>query len=937
MAAPPTQKPLSNEELKGARVYLIDGYGYVFRAYHALPPLTRKSDGAPVGAAVGFANMLNKLLEDHFVNGDGTHIAVLFDAGAATFRNEIFDDYKANRDETPDDLIPQFAFIHKTPNAFGIASVEQQGFEADDLIATYARLVHDAGGEAIVVSSDKDLMQLVGPGVTMLDPMKNRAIGPDEVREKFGVGPDKVVEVQALAGDSTDNVPGVPGIGIKTAALLINEYGDLETLLERAGEIKQTKRRENLIAYADDARMSRELVLLRDDVEVDNDLTQLAYRDPDAEPLLAFLDEMEFQALAARVRKRLDVDADPAPAQSPGAAIGAGEVDTVAISTLDELAEWAKQARARGHLFIATFPSRPGALRSELAGLAIAIEAGRAAYVPIAVARAGDSGDLLSAPLEEKSGGLPRDAVIECLKPVLEDPGILKIGHDIKADMLVLGRYGVAIHPIEDTMLLSYALEAGQHGHAREDAAQAYFEREMTPYKDVVGSGKARVGFGEAPLDVATRYAGEAVDCAASLHRALKPRLIIEHLTTVYETMDRPLVPVLADMERAGVRVDPAVLKVLSDDFAARIDDFADDIFEKAGREFNIGSPKQLGEVLFDELGLPAGKKSKTGAYSTSADILERLAAEGHELPQRVLDWRQLAKLKNTYTDALPNEINPDTGRIHTTYAMAVAPTGRLSSIDPNLQNIPIRSDEGRRIRRAFVAAPGTTLLSADYSQIELRLLSHYADIPALRAAFRDGIDIHALTASEVFGVPVEGMDASVRRRAKAINFGIIYGISPFGLARQLSIPQREAKDYIDAYFDRYPGIRDYMESRKELCREHGYVETIFGRRCHLPGIRDKNPVHRAFSERASINAPLQGSAADIIKRAMIRIPGALAHAKLGARMLLQVHDELIFEVPEGETDDTAALVKRIMERAAHLVVPLTVDTGTGANWDEAH
>jgi DNA polymerase-1 len=933
MAAQPKPKHKTNNELKGARVYLIDGYGYVFRAYHALPPLTRKSDGAPVGAAVGFANMLNKLLEDEFVKGDGTHVAVVFDAGAETFRNDIFEDYKANRDETPDDLIPQFDFIHATPDAFGITSVEQPGFEADDLIATYARLVREAGGEAIIVSSDKDLMQLVGPSVTMFDPMKNRRIGPEEVREKFGVGPNKVVEVQALAGDPTDNVPGVPGIGIKTAALLINEYGDVENLLEHAGEIKQTKRRENLIEFAEDARMSRELVMLRDDVEVDDDLTQLTYEDPDAETLLAFLDEMEFQALAARVRKRLDVDDAPPEA----ATATAGEVDTTAISSLKELAKWAKWARTRGRLALATFTSRPGALRSPLAGLAIAIDAGRAAYVPIAVAAPAESGDLLNNPAETNSPGLPCAAVIECLKPVLEDPGVLKIGHDIKTDMLVFGRLGVAVHPIEDTMLLSYALEAGQHGHARGAAAKAYLDQDMTPNKDVVGSGKSQIGFDEAPLDDATQFAGEAVETAANLHRTLKPRLVAEHLVSVYETMDRPLVPVLADMERAGVRVDPAVLKGLSDDFAARIDDIGDDIYKLAGREFNIGSPKQLGEVLFDELGLPAGKKSKTGAYSTSADILERLSAEGHDLPQRVLDWRQLAKLKNTYTDALPGEINPDTGRIHTTYAMAVAPTGRLSSVDPNLQNIPIRSEEGRRIRCAFVPAAGHSLLSADYSQIELRLLSHYADIPALRAAFRDGADIHAMTASEVFGVPVEGMDASVRRRAKAINFGIIYGISPFGLARQLGIAQREAKDYIDTYFERYPGIRDYMESRKELCREHGYVETIFGRRCHLPGIRDRNPVHRAFSERASINAPLQGSAADIIKRAMVRIPGALATAKLGARMLLQVHDELIFEVPDGEADDTAALVKGVMEGAAHLEVPMTVDTGTGANWDEAH
>ena len=919
-------------DLKGARVYLIDAYGYVFRAYYGLPPLTRKSDGAPVGAAMGFASMLNKLLEDHFVNGDGTHIAVVFDAGAKTFRNEIFEDYKANRDETPDDLVPQFAFIHATPKAFGLASVERVGFEADDLIATYARLVHEAGGEVIIVSSDKDLMQLVGSGVTMLDPMKNRRIGPDEVREKFGVGPDKVVEVQALAGDPTDNVPGVPGIGIKTAALLINEYGDVENLLEHAGEIKQNKRRENLIEFADDARMSRELVLLRDDVAVDGDLDKLAYNDPDAGTLLAFLEEMEFRTMAARVRKRLDVDEPPAEAP-----VVAGEVNHTAIATIEELEVWVRRARARGQLAIATFTKRPGALRSPLAGLAIAVAPGRTAYVPIAVAPRSESGDLLAAPGDEKPGGLPCDAVIACLKPVLEDPGVLKIGHDIKTDMLVLGRLGVALHPIEDTMLLSYALEAGQHGHTREDAAKAYLDAALTPRKDIVGSGKSQIGFDEAPLADATAYAGEAVDCGANLHRALKPRLVAAHLVGVYESMDRPLVSVVAAMERLGVRVDPAVLKGLSDDFAARIDDISDDIFKLAGREFNIGSPKQLGQVLFDELGLPAGKKSKTGAYSTSADILDRLAAAGHELPQRVLDWRQLAKLKNTYTDALPAEINPDTGRIHTTYAMAVAPTGRLSSVDPNLQNIPIRSEEGRRIRRAFVPAPGTTLLSADYSQIELRLLSHYADIPALRAAFRDGADIHALTASEVFGVPVEGMDPAVRRRAKAINFGIIYGISPFGLARQLGIAQREAKEYIETYFERYPGIRDFMESRKALCREHGYVETIFGRRCYLPGINDKNPVHRAFSERAAINAPLQGSAADIIKRAMIRIPGALAKAKLGARMLLQVHDELIFEVPEDEAEETAVLVKRVMEGAAHLEVPLTVESATGANWDEAH
>ena len=918
------------------RVYLIDGSGYIFRAYHALPPLTRKRDGLPTGAVTGFCNMLYKLLDETFVSGSASHIAVIFDAGRITFRNDIYKDYKAHRPPAPEDLIPQFSLIRDATRAFNVACIERDGFEADDLIATYSRLAEAAGAEVVIVSSDKDLMQLVRDGVTMLDPIKNRPIGPDEVREKFGVGPDKVVEVQALCGDPTDNVPGVPGIGVKTAAQLINEYGDLETLLGRAAEIKQPKRRESLIENADLARVSRELVLLRDDVEVNANVQDFDYRAHEPDTLLAFLDDMEFDRLATRVRARLEGDAG-APIETKS--VVTGDTAYRAVQTVEELQSWVDLAVARGAVALRAQTAAPNG--GELVGFAFALDAGRACYAPLAhkgdAAQAdlgldgGDAGQA-SAPKQ-----IPRDEALAIVKPLLEHPGVLKIGHDIKADMLAFGRYGITVAPIEDAMLLSYNLEAGMHGHGLADLAKLYLEHDVTPYKALVGTGKSQITFDGVPLEKATPYVAEAADLAFQLQRALKPRLVRDHLVSVYETLDRPLVPILAVMEATGIRADPAVLRELSNGFGARIADFEAEIYKLAGREFNVGSPKQLGEILFEDMGLQGGRKTKTGAYGTGADILERLAADGHDLPERVLEWRQLSKLKNTYTDTLPENINPETGRIHTSYAMAVAPTGRLSSNDPNLQNIPIRTEEGRKIRRAFVPAPGCKLVSADYSQIELRLLADIANIEALREAFRGGLDIHALTASDVFGVPVEGMDPMVRRRAKAINFGIIYGISPFGLARQLAIPQGQAKDYIAAYFERYPGIRDYMDSTKEYCRAHGYVETIYRRRIHLPGINDKNPAHRAFSERASINAPLQGSAADIIKRAMIRMPDALAAEKLSARMLLQVHDELVFEVPDDEVEETSAVAKKVMEGATHLAVPITVDTGAGDNWDEAH
>ena len=760
----------------------------------------------------------------------------------------------------------------------------KEGFEADDLIATYARHAREAGVRVTIVSSDKDLMQLVGPGVTMRDPMSNRLIGPAEVEEKFGVGPDRVVDVQALAGDSTDNVPGVPGIGVKTAALLIREYGDLETLLERAGEIKQPKRRQALTEQADAARMSLDLVTLRDDVEVEVPISTFAHAAPEAEVLLAFLKEQAFRSLTAKVESR-----DSAPdGEAPAAGAAAYEL----VQTAEALQAWIDEARAAGMVAVDTETTSLDSMQARLVGFSLATRAGRACYVPLAHGM--DSGALELSPGPPQ---IPTPEALALLAPLLQDPAVLKVGQNIKYDMQVLGRLGLAISPVDDTMVLSYVLDGGLHGHGMDALAELHLGRDTIKYSGVVGSGKKQLTFDQVPLDQALDYAAEDADVTWCLHRVLKPRLALEHMATVYETMERPLIPVLEEMERAGIAVDSEALKRLSADFAVRLDALKTEIHALAGREFNVGSPKQLGEVLFEDLGLAGGKKGKTGAYATGADVLEGLAAEGHNVAQRMLDWRQLAKLKSTYADALVDQVNPETGRVHTSYAMASTSTGRLSSTDPNLQNIPLRTEEGRKIRRAFIAEDGHKLLSADYSQIELRLLAHVAGIEALKEAFRDGIDIHALTASQVFGVPADGMDPQVRRKAKAINFGIIYGISAFGLARQLGIPRTEAGDYIEAYFERYPGIRDYMERTKEEARKCGFVTTLFGRRCHIGGLKDKNQARRNFAERAAINAPIQGGAADIIKRAMIRLPGALEGAGLSARMLLQVHDELIFEL----------------------------------------
>lgn len=904
-------------------VYLIDGSGFIFRAFHALPPMTR-SDGTPVNAVMGFCNMIIKLLD----GTDADHIACVFDYSSKTFRNELYDQYKAQRPDPPEELVPQFPLIREAAHAFNLPVVEMEGYEADDIIATYTRLAREAGAEVTIVSSDKDLMQLIGEGVMMLDGLKTKEIREPEVFEKFGVTPDKVVEVQALAGDSVDNIPGVPGIGVKTAAQLIHEYGDLETLLERAGELKQPKRREKLLAHADDARMSLKLVTLEQHVPLEQGLESLLRQPPEAESLLGFLQSQEFRTVTARVEAWLGEKASVPEGTQAGAPALQSEGYELVQETAD-LERWIADATRIGVVAVDTETTGVDEMTAELVGISLSTAPGNGCYIPLAH-KAPDA-------FSEGPKQIPMAEALEALRPLLADPAVLKVGHNIKYDMVILQRVGVPVSPVDDTMLLSHCLEGGQHDQKMDTLAQLFLGHTTIPFKDVAGSGKSQITFDYVPLDRARDYAAEDADITLRLWHELKPRLSPERVTRIYQSIERPLILVIAEMEQVGVKVDRVELERMSGEFGHRMQYLEKEIHELAGHPFKIGSPKQLGEVLFDELGLEGGKKGKSGAYATGADILEGLAVQGHALPQKVLDWRQLSKLKSTYTDTLVQQINPETGRVHTSFAMAAASTGRLASSDPNLQNIPIRTAEGRRIRDAFVAEPGHVLLSADYSQIELRLLAHVADIDTLKQAFMDGLDIHAMTASQVFSVPLEDMDAETRRKAKAINFGIIYGISAFGLARQLGIGRDESKAYIDAYFERYPGIRDYMERTKKEAKELGYVTTLYGRKCHVPGINDRNPSTRGFYERAAINAPLQGSAADIIKRAMIRVPGALKDAGLGAKMLLQVHDELLFEVADSEAEATAACVKDVMEGAAQLSVPLTVETGAGNNWNEAH
>ncbi len=957
---------------KGDHLYLIDGSGYLFRAYHALPPLSRKADGLPTGAVAGFSNMLWKLLEDSKAGDKPTHLAVIFDAGKRTFRNDLYPAYKANRPEPPEDLIPQFPLVREATRAFGVPAVEAPGFEADDLIATYARAAREAGAKVTIVSSDKDLMQLIVDGaVELYDPVKNKRLSSADVMERFGVPPSKVAEVQALAGDSTDNVPGVRGIGVKTAAELINTHGDLETLLKRAGEIRQPKRREALVANAENARMSLKLVTLDAHVKLKHVIEEFGTREPEPRSLIGFLKAMEFANLAKRAASHFgmehieDIPAAPDPAGGaaskqaeetpasgdetqtpavPGAVLDRGallkpiNLDAYeTVTTRERLDAWIARARDLGVVCIDTETTSLDPMRAELCGVSLAVTPNEACYIPcghrvlggLDFGAAADTTQLSEAELLAK------------LKPLLEDDSVLKVAQNLKYDYLILLQRGIRIAPFDDTMLMSYVLGAALHGHGMDELSELYLHHKPIAFSEVAGKGKDKITFERVSIKDATRYSGEDADVTLRLHALLKAKLVAEGKLTVYETLERPLVPVLADMEQAGITVDPDKLRRLSNDFAGAMAALEKEIHKLAGESFNIGSPKQLGDILFGKFKVEGGRRTKTGAWSTDSDVLEDVAAQGHEIAQKVLAWRQLQKLRGTYTDALPAHINPQTGRVHTSYALAATSTGRLASTDPNLQNIPIRTEEGRRIRAAFIAAKGMKLISADYSQIELRLLAHIADISALKKAFAEGLDIHAMTASEIFGVPVKNMPPEIRRRAKAINFGIVYGISGFGLANQLGIAKTEAEDYIRKYFQRFPGIRDYMERTKAFAREHGYVETLFGRRIHIREINSKVPGLRGGAERAAINAPIQGAAADIIRRAMIRFPAALSMRKSGAKMLLQVHDELIFEAPEREAEATCELARTVMEKAPlpalELSVPLVVEARAAGNWDEAH
>jgi DNA polymerase-1 len=1007
--SPKAPKPLAAAPLKkGDHVFLVDGSGYIFRAYHALPPIARKSDGLQLNAVFGFCNMLWKLLRDMKEEEKPTHLAVVFDLSEKTFRTEMYPDYKAHRPDPPDDLRPQFPLVREAVHAFDIPCLEQKGFEADDLIATYVRQAREAGATATIVSSDKDLMQLVDDGVILFDTMKDKKIGRAEVIEKFGVPPEKVIEVQALIGDSTDNVPGVPGIGVKTAAQFIGEYGDLETLLRRAGEIKQEKRRQSLIDNAELARLSKKLVTLDGNVKLDVPIGDLAVHDPDYKRLIAFLRAMEFSSLTRRVAEFASIEASeiepdaklsvrggasfpppqageddaqsasgggksaapskpaltpPSPASgrgSPAAVPGSLTPQALAAARLDlahqqkfdrskyetvrdlpRLSAWIERARDRGFIGIDTETNSLDPMQAELCGFSLALGPNDACYVPLSHRQGGDgtAGGLFQG---EKSPDqiLERDA-LDAMKPLLEDPGVLKIGQNLKFDWQIFAVRGIAIESYDDTMLMSYVVDAGRSDHGLDPLARRYFDHETIDFNEVTKTGKSKVTFDCVEINKATEYAAEDADVTLRLWQVLKPRLAAEHVLTVYETLERPLLRVLADMERRGISIDRQVLSRLSGEFAQEAAGLQAEINTLAGEPVNVGSPKQIGDILFGKMQLPGGTKTKTGQWATGARLLEELAEQGHVLPQKILDWRQVSKLKSTYTDALPGFVNPTTHRVHTSYALAATTTGRLSSSEPNLQNIPVRTEDGRKIRRAFIAAPGHKLVSADYSQIELRLLAEIAGIEPLQQAFRDGLDIHAMTASEMFGVPVKNMPAEVRRRAKAINFGIIYGISAFGLANQLGIPREEAGAYIKKYFERFPGIRDYMEDTKTFAKKNGYVETLFGRKCHYPDIGASNASIRSFNERAAVNARLQGTAADIIRRAMIRMDAALAKKKLSAQMLLQVHDELVFEVPETEVEKTLPVVTKVMVDAPlpalALSVPLQVEAHGADNWDAAH
>ena len=944
------------------KLVLVDGSGYIFRAFHGLPMMT-SPDGTPINAVFGFTKMLLKLMADL----NPSHVAVIFDAGRVTFRNDIYPEYKANRSDPPDELVPQFPLVREAAEAMSLPVLEMPGFEADDLIASFSRAAEDQNIPCLIVSSDKDLMQLVRGSVTMLDPMKNKLIGADEVVEKFGVSPDKVVDVQSLAGDSSDNVPGVPGIGIKTAAELINQFGDLDSLLAGAEIIKQPKRRENLINFAEQARISRQLVRLKDDVDLPLSIEQLKTPMRDQKRLMAFLTEQGFKSLIASLGGSLPPSQQPSTSSrgtvqddaQPFSDLLPPVVEQTSyqlVTTPEQLDSWLADARHQGFVAIDTETSSLNAAAAELVGVALATAPGKACYIPLRHCRKGAESetqkgldfDNKPAGETEQNSSLDQiniDLALTRLKELCADSSVLKIGHNLKYDAHIFlheGNGGFSVNPVDDTMCLSYVLDAGRtERHGLDHLATNLLQVNTIKYEDICGKGAKQISFAEVELEQACAYAAEDADITLRLWMILKPRLAREGMAHVYERLERPLIPVLAQMEAAGIAVDQTILKRLSADFSVRIAELEAVVHELAGEAFNVASPKQLGDILFGKLGHDGGKKLKTGAWSTGADVLEELAANEVEIARVVLDYRQLAKLKSTYTDSLIKSVNPRTGRVHTSFSMVGASTGRLSSSDPNLQNIPIRTSEGRQIRAAFMARPGYKLISADYSQIELRLVAHVADEASMIEAFRQGVDIHAQTAAQVFGVPLEQMDSETRRRAKAINFGIIYGISGFGLARQLSVPQGEARDFITAYLERFPGIKSYMDEAKQYARDRKFVETLFGRRIHIPQIVEKNPAMRSFAERQAINAPIQGSAADIIKRAMCRLPDALNAAQLDAVMLLQVHDELVFEVSEQHAEQTVKIIKFVMEQAAEPVikmkVPLVAEAGIADSWSEAH
>ena len=915
-------------------LYLVDGSGYIFRAYHRLPPLTNKH-GEPVGAVYGYTTMLWKLADEVHAADGPTHMAVILDKSSKTFRNELYDQYKAQRPPPPEDLVPQFPMIRDATRAFSLPCIETEGLEADDIIACYSRAALAQGWEVTIVSSDKDLMQLIEPGLDMYDTMNNRRLGAEHVAEKFhGITPAQLGDVLALMGDSVDNVPGVPGVGPKTAAKLILEHGDLEAVLAAAPGMKAGKLRDNLIEHAAMARLSKELVTLKCDVALPEPLEDLELKGiPDA-PLRAFLEHHGFRSLLAKLSAVADAPV-PAPKSVPTEQDPPCNHDGYE-TVVDEAAldSWIAAARHQGWIAIDTETTGIDATRAELVGVSMALEPNKACYIPLAH---GGSGLFAETPVQ-----LDRDVALAKLKPLFEDPAVLKIGHNLKYDMIVLGRLGVGVAPHDDTILMSFDLDAGLHGHSMDELAATHLSHSCIAFKDVVGVGKSQRSFNEVDLDAATRYAAEDADVTLRLWRRFKPRLVAESATRVYEMVDRPLAPVIAQMEMHGIKVDREKLSSLSNDFAQQIGALEVEIHALAGGAFTIGSPKQLGDVLFERMGIQGGRKGKSGVYSTDVTELERIAADkdspGKDIATKVLEWRQLSKLKSTYTDALQAQINPATGRVHTSYSLTGAQTGRLSSTDPNLQNIPIRTEIGRQIRDAFVAEPGNVLLAADYSQIELRLAAHMADVPALKAAFANGDDIHSLTAMELFGE----VNRDTRGRAKTINFAILYGISRWGLAGRLDVTADEAQAMIDRYFERFPGIRNYIAATTEFVRETGYTATLFGRKTHFPRIKSKLQHERQGAERAAINAPIQGTSADIIKRAMVRMGPALEAAGLGhVRMLLQVHDELVFELPEGDVAAAKPVIEHVMASAAEpaivLSVPLGIEIGTGLSWGAAH